>query len=1340
MDTTSVCPNCGKPLPANAPKGLCPECVMRAGFPTGTQPDGGAARFVPPTVAELAPHFPQLEILAFIGQGGMGAVYKARQMQLDRIVALKILPPSLGDDPAFAERFTREAKALARLNHPGIVTIHDFGRADGLFFFLMEFVDGVTLRQLLNSGRISPREALAIVPQICDALQYAHDQGIVHRDIKPENVLMDRLGRVKVADFGLAKLVGTEAPLTQTRAGAEGEGAPAAATLTDVGKVMGTPQYMSPEQRENPGDVDHRADIYALGVVFYQMLTGELPGKCIEPPSKKVQIDVRLDEVVLRALEKDPDRRYQQASALKTQIETIAGGGNAEAPGTKASTPPPSPIAESKTRFSRTAIAGACWAPLFIFFFVALLPWRHFAMARLLILVLLLPCALLGITAPFGTTILGWIAIVQIRRSAGKLRGMWLALIDGLVFPVVLLLALAGYASLREPPINLNSLANSPAKLRSSPTILVIEAGVAEPQEPWAWQELQRRARAGQLDTGEGDQIVDGLADMMRRDHPHGYDQPLNWAGQLLDELNERHLTDESNVLAFLEAYCGDPWCDPLPRVRENDDSVQLTCHLESPWDDRLFGLERLNHVRSISIDGVVVPVRDEFGNHWNQQQYVGELKLSLLNPGTHLVTVEVESAVVAEHDMTGLDPGAPPTDWPPAKKRWTRNCQTELLVFGGDTKMVTLTNDPALNPVDTGALSVNPIIIRRRNGQLTAVLSFNLTPKAEAPISVDASLRVGGQTVECGTVSAVKTASGMTRSGMELTAYPASLDPQVGEAEVVLTPNPSGIELIQGVDRIWGSDIVLRHVPLTRQDLAETVETKTEQFREYPVNQSLRELAKTDRTASPEVVEAKFITGLLEADPATTENRYVIDCPRVPAGSVTINISDTNREWVKDNRPPKVIIYREKLAAVFVPQQTNGTFATAILGLRNGEWKECLGQWQLTLPFDLPETRTLGEAEDNFRAHAVELSDWFDKLPDEPPTYMEAAGEELAANMSNMVGAVMSGMNQTVSQIQGNVMPNMARAVTTTISQTAAQIPDIASNLQSMGANLNRQLSNLSQNFSTVSYASPDTKKQEAPKFEFRLVANDGDTSSPADVLPDESNDRQSQTLRVLKSVILDDQEIQSAGITQTQPRSKEILVLLNESGVRKFSDVTTHNVGRKLAIVWKDRVVAAPVIRQPIMGPEVKITGNFTDQETQELLDLLNHRTPSADGTPSLAYQWITYDASNQTLVLSNDSNRARRVAELKTRIEAAQGIMEFPIRDETLSNIAQDAAREDDLANARTAITKMTAFPAHDNAICACARLLKSEGDLKGALDLARLVTAFNTRDSLLKELAK
>ncbi len=322
MDSKKSCQHCGKVLGPQAIEGLCPDCLMKVGLGIGTEasdaPSQSKRPFIPPTLDELANRFPQFEILAFIGQGGMGAVYKVRQRQLDRVVALKILPPGVGEDSAFADRFAREARAMARLNHPGIVTIYDFGQADGLYYFIMELVDGVSLRLLMHNGRVSPREALAIVPQICDALQYAHDQGIVHRDIKPENILLNRQGRLKVADFGLAKLVG--AP----NEAVTGQMTTRSSVLTAAGKVMGTPHYMAPEQVAHPAEVDHRADIYALGVVFYQMLTGELPPKPMQPPSRKVQIDVRLDEVVLQALEKEPERRYQQASQVKTAIETIA--------------------------------------------------------------------------------------------------------------------------------------------------------------------------------------------------------------------------------------------------------------------------------------------------------------------------------------------------------------------------------------------------------------------------------------------------------------------------------------------------------------------------------------------------------------------------------------------------------------------------------------------------------------------------------------------------------------------------------------------------------------------------------------------------------------------------------------------------------------------------------------------------------------------------------------------------------------------------------------------------------------------------------------------------------
>jgi serine/threonine protein kinase len=471
------CPKCQTPLPGDAPQGLCPKCLLAAAsLPTDVgQP---APDKTPPGLAELAAAFPQLEILELIGQGGMGFVFKARQPKLDRFVALKILPQSLAADPAFAERFSREGRVLAKLNHPNIVTIHDFGQASGFFYLLMEFVDGVNLRQAMRAGRFTPDQALAIVPKICEALQFAHNEGILHRDIKPENILLDAKGRVKIADFGIAKLVGNVAQASQP---AGSGGIPAASSeventglgspvnpqagkpalqpeaLTEAGKALGTPNYMAPEQRECSGEVDQRADIYSLGVVFYEMLTGELPLGRFAPPSEKSAADPRVDEVVLRALAKEKAKRYASADEVKTQVETIATTPDfGRRRGDESQTEKPSAdkdksqslLTSSPTsvepRFSRTAIAGVGWVAFLILTAILWTPigasaavdWRA-ALGRNLVNGAISLLTFLGVTAPFVTTILGWMAVTQIRRSAGKLYGLWLAVFDGLLFPLL---------------------------------------------------------------------------------------------------------------------------------------------------------------------------------------------------------------------------------------------------------------------------------------------------------------------------------------------------------------------------------------------------------------------------------------------------------------------------------------------------------------------------------------------------------------------------------------------------------------------------------------------------------------------------------------------------------------------------------------------------------------------------------------------------------------------------------------------------------------------------------------------------------------------------------------
>ena len=259
---------------------------------------------------QLATAFPQLIVEELIGLGGMGRVYRAQQPQLSRTVALKVLSPGLVSDPEWVERFTREARALARLSHPNIVQVFEFGDQP-MPFLLMEYVEGVNLRQAMEQGRLTASETLAIVPKLCDALQYAHEHGVLHRDIKPENILIDGEGRVKVVDFGLAKLRDESALHF---------------TLTQTGAKLGTVAYMAPEQIEKPADVDHRADLYSLGVVLYEMLTGELPLGRFPTPSEAGGVDARLDDVVMRTLDKNREKRFQNAGEMRTGIADAANG------------------------------------------------------------------------------------------------------------------------------------------------------------------------------------------------------------------------------------------------------------------------------------------------------------------------------------------------------------------------------------------------------------------------------------------------------------------------------------------------------------------------------------------------------------------------------------------------------------------------------------------------------------------------------------------------------------------------------------------------------------------------------------------------------------------------------------------------------------------------------------------------------------------------------------------------------------------------------------------------------------------------------------------------------
>ncbi len=249
------------------------------------------------------------ELIAEIGRGGMGVVYKAMQKSLKREVALKILPEHLSDDLEFVKRFNREAQALATLKHPNIVSILDRCESNGIYFFVMEFVDGKSMRQIMRSRRLNTIQVLGIMSDICCGLAYAHSQGIIHRDIKPENIMIDTNGVVKIADFGLSAFLRKDSEFSR---------------ITNTAITMGTLDYMSPEQRISSKSADHRSDIYAVGVMMYELLTNEIPVGNFERPSiLEPNLPRIIDDIVLKALKSSTSDRYQSINQLKDEIDSV---------------------------------------------------------------------------------------------------------------------------------------------------------------------------------------------------------------------------------------------------------------------------------------------------------------------------------------------------------------------------------------------------------------------------------------------------------------------------------------------------------------------------------------------------------------------------------------------------------------------------------------------------------------------------------------------------------------------------------------------------------------------------------------------------------------------------------------------------------------------------------------------------------------------------------------------------------------------------------------------------------------------------------------------------------
>ena len=347
MSGKTFCQHCGSELCAEAPAGVCPSCLLKAGLRSQppdvadtaaffgdralpaegpiTPPEPGCrAEELPSGAGTKVRYFGDYELLGEIARGGMGVVYKARQVRLNRAVALKMILSGQFAGPADVQRFHGEAEAAAQLDHPGIVPIYEVGEHEGQHFFSMALVEGDSLAARLAAGPLPPRDAAALVCQLAEIMQYAHDHGVIHRDLKPGNVLLDKNGQPRVTDFGLAKRINADSALTRS------------------GQIIGTPSYMPPEQALGRlAEVDRTADVYALGAILYALLTGRPPFQADNPVDTLVQVveqpPVRprllnarlprdLETIALKCLEKNRSSRYRSCAELAADLERYLRG------------------------------------------------------------------------------------------------------------------------------------------------------------------------------------------------------------------------------------------------------------------------------------------------------------------------------------------------------------------------------------------------------------------------------------------------------------------------------------------------------------------------------------------------------------------------------------------------------------------------------------------------------------------------------------------------------------------------------------------------------------------------------------------------------------------------------------------------------------------------------------------------------------------------------------------------------------------------------------------------------------------------------------------------------
>ena len=847
-------------------------------------------------------------------------------------------------------------------------------------------------------------------------------------------------------------------------------------------------------------------------------------------------------------------------------------------------------------RFSRTAISGACWIPFFVTsaMFLAFEP-RHIPFPYNYNLPSAL-AILLGLTAPFGTTILGWVAVSQIRRSAGKHYGMWLAVFDGLLFPLLaldglilvavgLVLRGAGLGWKRTfPPtvplsyllfvavllgilllldwliiravwraVNKNiaapanpprrprfglwsaiacavllgffgmvalrhsgglhtttKLADSPQDLQKATTAQVIAAALENKESPWAWQELEKRP----LTAAEVAQIMDGLVAWLQRDFPDGHANPLNWLDNSLERLDARRLLTDEQKIRFLTALQGDLRIEPLPRLHEGDWLLSLEGECSWNWRRDFLGLTMMNGPISVSIDGQPLPPNKNYLGSWtwSYPRINATLSLPALAVGRHIVKVENVSALVAKEDLTGLSSTAPPSDWPPAKKRWNRAVELELNVYPRDAVLVQQTQEPALDPVRNGSLSVNPVIIRSKGSGAQATVTFNLPQKDSVPISFDVALRIGGQTIACGSLWAVQTSHGETCSGLEQSADLALPAAPIKEADIILTPNPKAIEHMPSVERIWGGQIVFSNVPLKRLDL----NTAAPNLSFGPVMERV-----VEECAAPDFKWFDFDKGV-----------------SVSSSSLPDNVEDS--------------VFEDWMRKTGVDVGANVTNAKGLVSRGT-----------------------------NFVAWPVKSSLWDSASADE---------------VTHLLAFARSDEKVTWLRADGE-LPATFVFKTREGGTGILQITGFTDNPR--GVKLRYKL------------GQPTGPQPDAAALQFRLVLPE-DSTAASDRFPDVSGHGQ---LRVSREALLDGSAVAQAGVDFNPDGTRKIEIQFNAMGRQRFAQITATNIRHQLAVVFRGKVLCAPFINETISDGQCQIDGRMSREEVYALLDSLNRTTTASD-----------------------------------------------------------------------------------------------------------------------------